>query len=114
MGAAAVAGGGSSSSGSNSSYSDKLKFLKSNGNSICYVANQCNVWCLVPNKVNDQLEQVLRQKNYDMGLGLIACQLSFNKIVQDLKEEAASQAQAANLLKPFFRYFIYYMFDAPQ
>lgn len=89
------------SSGAAATGGDKLKFLKSNGNSICYVANQCNVWCLVPIKVNDQLEQTLRNKNYDLGLTIIACQLNFNKTMPESKDDVAESK--ANLLKPFFR-----------
>ena len=101
----ATTGGSSSLVGS--SGGDKLKFLKSNGNSICYVANHNNVWCLVPIKLNDQLEQVLIHKHYHMGLGLIGCQNNFNTSMQQCSKEDVSAVESkANLLKPFFRYII--------
>lgn len=89
--------------GSSNSGSDKLKFLKSNGNSICYVANTNNVWCLVPIKLNDQLEQVLLHKHYYMGLSLMACQKNFNASMTKFKDDATAVESMANLLKPFFR-----------
>lgn len=65
-----LASGGSS----NINPADKLKLLKSNSNSVCYVATQSYLWCLIPIKVNDQLEQVLRYKNYELELNLISTQ----------------------------------------
>ncbi len=58
---------------------DRIKVIKSNNNSVCYVATQSYVWCLIPIKINDQLEQVLRYKNYELGLNLISTQLNFNQ-----------------------------------
>jgi hypothetical protein len=92
---------------SNLNSPDRLRFLKSNGNAICYVATQCNVWCLVPSKINDQIEQALRCKNYDLGLNLIECHVKFNSTflgskktpTMSLNEEDSTRP---NLLKPFF------------
>ena len=58
---------------------DRIKVIKSNNNSVCYVATQSYVWCLIPIKINDQLEQILRYKNYELGLNLILTQLNFNQ-----------------------------------
>jgi hypothetical protein len=57
---------------------DRLKILNSNGNSICYIANSSNVWCLTPIKINDQLDEIIRYKNYELGLNLVSSQLLFN------------------------------------
>jgi len=57
---------------------EKLKILNSNGNSICYIANSSNVWCLTPVKINDQLDEIIRYKNYELGLNLVSSQLLFN------------------------------------
>jgi len=92
---------------------DRLKILKSNGNSICYVATQSNVWCLIPIKINDQLEQILRYKHYDLGLNIIASQLYFNETTDNPfanswamsrkeKEVNKSAPMKANMLTPFF------------
>ena len=69
----------SSSNSLNINPADRIKILKSNSNSVCYVATQSYVWCLIPIKINDQLEQVLRYKNYELGLNLISTQLNFNQ-----------------------------------
>ncbi|CAF0790190.1 unnamed protein product [Brachionus calyciflorus] len=83
--------------GSNANSPDKLKLLKSNGNSICYVANQSNVWCLTPIKMNEQIESTIRLKNYDLGLYLISAQNLFNESkVQENPIDKPTQ------LKPFF------------
>lgn len=100
----------SSSSSSSINSANKLKFLKSNGNSICYVANSSNVWFLSAIRVNEQLEQIIRQKNFELGLNLIGSQLLFNKTNecafskswQSLSPPADSYFNEKNsLLKPF-------------
>ena len=55
-----IAGSLTSSISSNVAAADRLKILKSNGNCVCYVATQSNVWCLLPIKINEQLDQALR------------------------------------------------------
>ena len=86
--AAGLSGGALASSllaaSSNVSPADRLRIIKSNGNCICYVATQSNVWCLTPVTVNDQLEQCLRFQNYDLGLALIASQRQFNQVGQKI------------------------------
>ena len=94
---------------------DRLKILKSNGNSICYIANSSNVWCLTPIKINEQLEEIIRYKYFDLGLNLIASQLFYNKnpdaafnkswqalaISSNPFKETTPHEKSA-LLKPFF------------
>jgi hypothetical protein len=79
-GLAGLAVGGSSSGGAvNVAASERLKLLKANGNnSVCYVCNQSNVWCLIPFKINEQLDYVLRYKTYELGINLIASQIFYN------------------------------------
>jgi hypothetical protein len=74
-----VSGGASGSGGASSvSASERLRIVESNGNSVCYVCNQNNVWCLLPVRFNEQLEQVLRCKTYELGIGLISSQMFYN------------------------------------
>ena len=47
------------------------------------MATQSNVWCLIPFKINDQLENVVRFKNYELGLNLISSQSYFNETVDN-------------------------------
>ena len=95
---------------------ERLKILKSNGNSVCYIANSSNVWCIIPLKINDQLEEVLRHKNFELGLNLISSQLFFNNkspecaFAKSWQSLAAASSSAStdllndksNLLRPFF------------
>ena len=97
---------------------DRLKILKSNGNSVCYVATQSNVWCLTPIRINEQLEQIVRHHNYELGLSLIATQLHFNETKDNpfakswqqqtarfnnvMNAEGSEQPMKVNLLTPFF------------
>jgi hypothetical protein len=79
-GLAGLAVGGSSAATTvNVPASEKLKLLKASGNnSVCYVCNQSNVWCLIPFKINEQLDYVLRYKTYELGINLIGSQNFFN------------------------------------
>lgn len=99
------------SNNSSVSPADRLKILKSNGNSICYVATQSHVWCLVPFKINDQLEQILRYKNYELGLNLISSQMYFNQTTDNpfantwannVNKQSPSRANRSDVLTPFF------------
>jgi len=70
------------------------------------------VWCLTPIKINDQLEQILRYKNYELGLNLIASQLYFNETTDNPfasswsvlvgKQDSPAAPIKANRLTPFF------------
>lgn len=81
----------------NVSQNDRLKILKSNGSSVCYVASASNVWCLIPIRINEQLELVLRYKTYDLGISLIESQLFLNST------NAAKKSNEAypSILQPF-------------
>lgn len=102
----------SSSNSLNINPADRIKILKSNSNSVCYVATQSYVWCLIPIKINDQLEQVLRYKNYELGLNLISTQLNFNQTSEcpfakswpPSLSKSSSPSKQANILMPFFSY----------
>lgn len=98
---------GQTSTSVNVSSSERLKILRSNGKSVCYVGNQHNLWCLLPNNINDQLELVLRFKNYELGLNLIACQLSFNGDKNNqtyFDQENVANVNVESQLRPFFSY----------
>jgi Vam6/Vps39-like protein vacuolar protein sorting-associated protein 39 len=59
--------------GQENTTTDRIKLLKSNNNlEICYVASQSNLWCLIPIKIEDQLEKIMESKNYELGLILIS------------------------------------------
>jgi Vam6/Vps39-like protein vacuolar protein sorting-associated protein 39 len=59
--------------GQENSATDRIKLLKSNNNlEICYVASQSNLWCLIPIKIQIQLEKILESKNYELGIILIS------------------------------------------
>lgn len=88
---------------------DRLKILKSNGNSICYVATQSNVWCLVPIKINDQLDYLIRHKNYELGLNIISSQEYFNETRDNpfsrswaTSIDPESKSQRNDVLTPFY------------
>jgi hypothetical protein len=82
--------------------SDRIKLLQSNGNSICYVTTASNVWCLTPIKINDQLEHILRHKNYELGLNLISSQLFFNQANECLFAKPGVNSNSSGLLNEKF------------
>lgn len=59
---------------------EKLKILKSNKKSVCYLANQSSVWCLSPVNINDQINSAISMKNFDLGLTLMSAQDHFNQV----------------------------------
>jgi hypothetical protein len=86
---------------------DRLKILQSNGNSVCYIATQQNVYCLTAIKINEQLEQAIRYKNYELGLNLIASQKRFNQtptwyINKRKNDDKVNPKEKIPLLAPFF------------
>ncbi len=107
---------GSIISNASSNSADRIKILKSNYYSVCYVATQSFVWCLIPIKINDQLEQIIRYKNYELGLNLISTQLNFSQKnecpfskswpppspLSSAKNNTPSKS--SNILAPFFSY----------
>lgn len=51
---------------------DRIKYLISNtNNSICYVATQTNVWCLIPTSINEQLDNLIKLHSFSLALNLI-------------------------------------------
>ncbi len=103
--------GNYNSSSSNLNPADRLKILRSNGNSICYVAAERKIWCLIPVKINDQLEQILRYKNYELGLNLIKSQIYFNETENNPfantwaninNKQSPNRANKYDVLTPFF------------
>ncbi|RMZ99504.1 vam6 Vps39 isoform X2 [Brachionus plicatilis] len=67
---------------------EKLKILKSNKKSVCYVANQSSVWCLSPVNINDQINSAILLKNFDLGLALMSAQSLFNQVtINEIQED---------------------------
>ena len=79
---------------------EKLKILKSNSKSVCYVANQSNVWCLCPININDQMNGAIALKNFDLGLTLMAAQDQFNNLtINEFQDDKPFQIQPFYSLK---------------
>jgi hypothetical protein len=72
--------------------SERLKLLATNGSSVFYIATQSNVWCLLLVEINEQLNSLIKYRNYDLAIGLSDCYKFYQQLNADvfLKQKPAS------------------------
>lgn len=64
--------------------SERLKLLVTNGNSVFYIATQSNVWCLLLIEINEQLNSLMKYRNYDLAIGLHDCYNCYQQLNADV------------------------------
>ena len=72
--------------------SERLRLLSTNGNSVFYIATHSNVWCLLLIEINEQLNSLIKYKNYDLAIGLYDCY----KFYQQLNSDALLNKKGAH------------------
>ena len=64
--------------------SERLKLLATNGNSVFYIATQSNIWCLLLIEINEQLNSLIKCRNYDLAIGLHDCYKFYQQLNADV------------------------------
>jgi hypothetical protein len=64
--------------------SERLKLLATNGNSVFYIATQSNIWCLLLIEINEQLNSLIKYRNYDLAIGLHDCYKFYQQLNADV------------------------------